>query len=280
MCDEATTKYPKVLYHYTNLPTLALMLKNRTLRLMPLTGMDDPQENQTQDVANLGRFFFASCWTDDAKESIPMWNMYASLSAGVRIGLPPMPFRRYSYTKEQWATATRTPLENVSGGPYTSLMPVEDLVEGRFSTAFLDGSNVLNKIVYTDNREKLCPHVVESDDESLKLSMSCMGKYKNTYWQFQHEWRYLMCIFPFHILDIPLEQSAETFVWTCSLMAQGLLPAACNYYDLVFDDKALESLSITPSPRMSPGNRVLLESLLSTYGFEGALRNSQLEGLL
>lgn len=75
------TSYPGRLYHYTSLSSLALILRNRTLRLMPLTGMDDPQENQTADVANLGRLFFASCWTDEAKESIPMWNMYASLDS-------------------------------------------------------------------------------------------------------------------------------------------------------------------------------------------------------
>ena len=105
---------PARLYHYTTLESLALILKNRTIRLMPIEGMDDLQESRTADVPNLGRFIFASSWTDDATESIPMWNMYASLGAGVRICLPTMPFRRYRCTAEQLARATGMPVNHVS----------------------------------------------------------------------------------------------------------------------------------------------------------------------
>ena len=80
--------HPSTLYHYTNLETLALILENRTIRLMPLTGVDDRQESMTADSSRIASFVFVSCWTDDSKESIPMWRMYASLEAGVRIALP------------------------------------------------------------------------------------------------------------------------------------------------------------------------------------------------
>ena len=36
------------LYHYTTVESLALILKNRTLRLNPLDKMDDLQEAQSQ----------------------------------------------------------------------------------------------------------------------------------------------------------------------------------------------------------------------------------------
>ena len=83
------------LYHYTTLDKLALILRNRTIRLNPLDKMDDLQENMTSDVKNFGRIFFASSWTEEATESIPMWKMYASMESGVRIGLPKNPFKRY-----------------------------------------------------------------------------------------------------------------------------------------------------------------------------------------
>ena len=42
------------LYHYTSLEKLALILKNRTIRLSPLDKMDDRQEQKTSDVENVG----------------------------------------------------------------------------------------------------------------------------------------------------------------------------------------------------------------------------------
>ena len=64
------------LYHYTSLESLALILKNRTIRLNPLDKMDDIQEQKTADIENIGKFVFVSSWTDDVVESIPMWKMY------------------------------------------------------------------------------------------------------------------------------------------------------------------------------------------------------------
>lgn len=46
----------KYLYHYTNIETLALILKNRTIRFNSLDRMDDLQEQQTADVKILDNF--------------------------------------------------------------------------------------------------------------------------------------------------------------------------------------------------------------------------------
>ena len=48
------------LYHYTSLESLALILKNRTIRLNPLDKMDDIQEQKTADIENIGKFVFVS----------------------------------------------------------------------------------------------------------------------------------------------------------------------------------------------------------------------------
>ena len=85
---------PKYLYHYTNIDSLALILKNRTIRLNSLDRMDDLQEQETADIRNIGQFIYVSSWTDDERESIPMWNMYANIEAGVRIKMKANPFQR------------------------------------------------------------------------------------------------------------------------------------------------------------------------------------------
>lgn len=125
------SSWPERLYHYTSLDSLALILENRTLRLMPLTSMDDPQESRTKDVENLGRFFFASCWTDEREESIPMWNMYSPLASGVRISLPPLPFKRYLPLSQDISDASGFPSSQiiVNGKDMHSYMPIADLAK-------------------------------------------------------------------------------------------------------------------------------------------------------
>ena len=49
---------PEELYHYTNIESLALILKNRTIRFNSLDKMDDLQETMTADVENAGRFTY------------------------------------------------------------------------------------------------------------------------------------------------------------------------------------------------------------------------------
>lgn len=83
-----TTEY---LYHYTNIETLALILKNHTFRFNSLDKMDDLQEKEAADIKNAGQFCYISSWTDDITESIPMWNMYSSITSGVRIRLRKIP---------------------------------------------------------------------------------------------------------------------------------------------------------------------------------------------
>ena len=43
--ENANTEY---LYHYTSVDSLALILKNKTIRLNPLDKMDDLQEKKTK----------------------------------------------------------------------------------------------------------------------------------------------------------------------------------------------------------------------------------------
>lgn len=46
------------LYHYTNIETLALILRNQTIRFNSLDKMDDLQEQQTADIKNIGQFCY------------------------------------------------------------------------------------------------------------------------------------------------------------------------------------------------------------------------------
>ena len=102
--QEATS--PKLLYQYTTVQALAMILSTKKLKLNSLKNVDDKVEGKSKDIGNLKKYFFASCWTTEERESIPMWNMYGNGMEGIRIGLPRMPFalhnfRRYSYRRTE-----------------------------------------------------------------------------------------------------------------------------------------------------------------------------------
>lgn len=279
--DHQLNPIPERLYHYTNLESLALILTNRTIRLMLLTGVDDPQERRAIDVRNIGKFVFISCWTDDPEESIPMWNMYASLDAGVRISLPPMPFKRYSLTHEEYAKAVGMDPSHISSesGRCESFMDPHDLANGLVSPSYLTGEDVLTRVEYTDESCKLVPEIVSVDGDSLEVRTGLIGAYKNRYWAFQREWRYKMQIVPFNVLDMS-SNPVDRFNEMIFHMVNGALPSPCPYYDLMLDENALRCIEVVPSPKMSAGNRELLNLLLEKHGLSFALQSSQLEGLL
>lgn len=118
------------LYHYTNIETLALILKNRTIRFNFLDKVDDLQEQQTADVKNIGQFCYVSSWTDDSNESIPMWNMYASLNLGVRIKLCKNPFKIHNNTAEELSKVLNIKINDESNGNgMKSIIPLAEMFE-------------------------------------------------------------------------------------------------------------------------------------------------------
>lgn len=272
---------PAILYHYTNLESLALILQNKTLRFNPLNKMDDLQENMTNDIKNIGRFFFASCWTDDAEESIPMWNMYASLNSGVRIALLRSPFVRYRITAEEISELTGMPMSNINLGEngLESFLPFSDLLKGFYSSAFLSDGNILKKIEYTSDIDKLVPQIREDTEAGISLNLEKVGKFKNTKWAFQHEWRYLMSILPVDVFGNP-ETMEKRFSEMIQHLIKGTLPHMLDYYDLKLDQKAIESIEVIPSPKMSPGNIVLLKQLMAFHGLSDRVKTSELVGLI
>lgn len=75
------------IYHYTSIPTLKLILENKTLRLNRLTNVDDMEEGIVDVFGNMAEYVFVSSWTRDRDENISLWNMYTGNMKGVRIGI-------------------------------------------------------------------------------------------------------------------------------------------------------------------------------------------------
>lgn len=201
------------LYHYTNLETLALILKNKTIRFNSLFNVDDLEEAETKDMGKFGKYVYISCWTEDKEESIPLWNLYTFNMQGVRVGLPKNPFKKYNY----------------KNGEYFFKEDVETYFD--YSSIFKNGNfsvvpNGLRliKIEYSDDDKKLFPEVkkesypdatqdflnlqsideLKNVDKDIKVTylLRDIGKYKRTNWSFQKEWRYIITTAPMGLKEL------------------------------------------------------------------------------
>ncbi|NOQ27821.1 MAG: hypothetical protein GQ564_20865 [Bacteroidales bacterium] len=79
---------PSFLYHYTSIETLAMILSSKKIKFNSLNNVDDLNEGKSIDYKHIGGYFFISCWTSFAEESLPFWNMYTPSMKGVRIKMP------------------------------------------------------------------------------------------------------------------------------------------------------------------------------------------------
>lgn len=268
------------LYHYTNIETLALILKNRTIRFNSLNKMDDLQEQQTADLKNIGQFCYISSWTEDSTESIPMWNMYASLNLGVRIKLRKNPFKVYNNTAESLSKAIVAPVNDESvGKPLQSIIPIAEMFSKGFFSIQAMTKEFLNKVEYTDDKEKLYPHLLRQEGDGFSIALGELGKYKNLHWQFQNEWRYILTILPLN-LNQPVEASFNNFQLIANKMRLGLEKQPFPYYDLYLSDEAFDEMEITLSPRISAGSKIIVENLVEKYNPSAIINESTLVGLI
>lgn len=276
--SENTT--PQYLYHYTSIDTLALILKNRSIRFNSLDRMDDLQEKESKDVKNIGQFVYVSAWTSEEQESIPMWNMYSSMNAGVRIRLERNPFFVYENKAQELQKVLKMPVvDNTQGNPVLSYVSLAEMFEKGFYCVQAFGGAILHKVKYTQDREKLYPQLLSVNGEQWSIALGEMGKYKNTHWDFQKEWRYILQILPLN-LNQNIDLLGLYFQVMANRIKAGIEKQLFPYYDMKLDDRAFASMEITASPRLSPGNRAILETLLARYNPTALFKRSSLEKLI
>lgn len=267
------------LYHYTNIDSLALILKNRTIRLNSLDKMDDLQEKAGLDHQNIGRYFYVSCWTDEVLESIPMWNMYTRVDSGIRIELPQNPFTKNIISGK--TLSQLLPGREIEGDfEHLSLFSPEFIIANKVTSPQFLNNDILYKIEYTNNKEFLYPKIINLSNDGINLSYEKIGKYKNIHWSFQREWRYLIMLFPIDSFDNPgslLHKFKELVKNIANQTDNDPLPSSV---DLEISPDNFDKMVITKSPKLSLGNDLILNALLEKYNLNVKIRESTLKGLI
>ncbi|MDU0111472.1 hypothetical protein RT723_00250 [Psychrosphaera aquimarina] len=204
---------PEYLYHYTNIESLAHILKSQQIRFSRLDLVDDMTEGQSNDAVDWQKYFFISCWTDDPVESIPLWHMYTKEMSGVRLKLPTSMFKFHTINPDELPTGLSLVNKSIipEGKNYSikSLLPYDRLHGEDYlvmSPSFKEDLWPC-KIDYTDNESLLNQELISYNSKNDKTILSPyeIAKYKKKVWGFQNEWR-----FRIYCLNAPPRELMQT----------------------------------------------------------------------
>ena len=258
-----TILYPEYLYHYTTVESLAMILQSQSIRLAPLSGMDDIQESKDLEKKNFARFVFVSSWTEDSDESIPMWSMYAKMERGVRIKLPSMLIKEYDFRTDAVGPlfgAQVTVPQNVG---FKLIFPPRELFSMPYLPIPYTKNHLLYKVKYIPTMHE--PQViVKNEDGTVTFAVGNLGIHKNTSWEFQKEWRFKVWISPMGFQEMWKNKGDFDKIAVQRMMSVSLpSPIDCIY--LAIDDIAFSQMEITLNPKISNGNRIIVELLKKEF---------------
>lgn len=265
-----------IIHHYTDINTLALILKGKKIKFNRLDRVDDLEEGQIMsDGIKIGKYMFVSCWTETDEESIPLWKMYSNGENGVRISLEQDMFLDYIIEKFPFGNS-------ISIGSIVTKIPETEFVNRDYFVVpvfGLDSDMFYRKIEYVaDIKEKTVSIVKRTmaDDihASITIEFSEIGKYKNKRWEFQEESRFAVVIIPYN----PLFDSNPSVKYDKSLFT------LYNNQELPFDSyflklkpEVLNSMTVTLSPSSGDAQRIIVESLCQQFAPGATINDSSLK---
>lgn len=257
---------PKALYHYTSIEALACILKNRSFRFIRLDILEDKAEGQAQSPFELRKMYFVSCWTNEDEESVPHWKIYSNGLKGVRIKVQGSLTNQYAIDKDN------VPLrkgDTYTGGVFDdgtefclSWMSESSLYQGKtlINPPLVGSSCWPAPVDYVDKHEINPSGHIDNESKKLVLRYEGVGTKKKREFRFEQEWR-------FKLQAVPRgEESDDGF------------PPDSHVFVPIGDD-AFRSLEITLGPRVSLGDRIIVETLIEQYCPSATVSSSSLWNL-
>jgi len=214
--------------------------------------VNDLEEVIIQDLPEIKRTVFISCWTGIEKESIPLWALYASRTRGVRIKLPPSMFKNGTEPYRLIDTSCNI----------INLQSLENIIERK--------DHVFQWIPYiigpvpVDYKDDTSVSILE--DNELKVHR--IGTVKLKHWTFEEEQRFII------IPDALWNQLTKKFELNKEFLKY---PIAIEYIDIPLDESKLDNIEITIGPGSKEPEKTIVDSLLRQYTKNGIAKDSELK---
>jgi hypothetical protein len=252
---------PKILFHYTSIKTLALILSTKTIRFNRLDKVQDPREAVTADFSDAQTLVFASCWTSQSTESLPLWDLYTKCK-GVRIEMPTLMFKgRHNNHK----VTTNDIHYEIMGGDY------EIVRRGKQYTG-LSGSTVMGptKIRYFKDPKDLEIICIKNLPEHPFYDVRELGTRKHAHWQFEEEVRFRL------LATFGYSREKDHALSPEDLKAS---PIFTEFVDAGIDDSALNEARIVLGPKTSSEDHNIVKSLCEKHAapVSGRISKSSIE---
>lgn len=254
------------LYHYTDLNSLKLILRNKTFRLSSLSKMDDLEEGETTDFDKLGRFIYISSWTENSIDDLGFWN-YSKSNDGVRIRMKKNPFKTEKINREIVMHGMKIEINDNFNLGLLDIMKNKNVV-------FAPPIAVLHRVTYTDNERFLRPLVYkEFPGNHFSLVTENLGIFKRVEWQVQQEWRYRLNSMPINTseFDIFSEENGKKKLLDKIRKRQDL-----GFIDLPLKEDAFENIEIMIGPYMSQNSINELDEIIKESIPDAIVKRSKL----
>ncbi|NJA04563.1 DUF2971 domain-containing protein [Methylococcaceae bacterium WWC4] len=256
------------IFHYTSIESLAMILSSKKLRFSRFDHLDDVLEAQTNSRIAFGKYFFASCWTQQSEESVPQWSMYGNNMQGVRIELPKYPFRKIAIEPKQY----RSWLE-VCHKPIIGPLSIDEcdnekyFIQPNFFEDFFDGP-----VEYVpDVKARYDLAIQTNENQTTIIEPNKLPRLKSDHWSFQSEYRFHLWVLPKP--NEPLEPSENLGIRMIEEFKNGV-ELGINFIDVPLDPSVFNSLVIRTGPLCTPGGIVCIKALMAMYAPNAKIENS------
>lgn len=243
---------------------MALILKNKNIRFNNLINVDDPEEAESKDMGKIGKHCLISCWTNNSEDVLPMWNMYTPDMKGVRIKMKVNPFKEYTYEKDEFFFKEKTKSFINYNSDYAKIVSI---------TA--DNPRLV-KVEYTNDENLLIPEVRSytkiRNESNTTISFENVGKYKRKYWEFQAEYRYIICTAPWSMSELESVKTIEEQNILINRFYDETTTQFCNEIFLELAPDAFDGMEILLAPKTLDEEYIIVEALLEKYCKENTIK--------
>lgn len=254
---------PSYLYHYTSLETLLLILEHNTFRFNRLDRMNDPFEGYSSLFLDSRQCVFATSWTSEERDELPMWKIYSNLS-GIRLRMPIDLFDHIGNFKVvKMERANNFLIKSDLNKSYKiERQPLPYEVKKSSDKDFV--SNCVygpSKVGYFETKESLEKGVVLKKQDVgfdfYEINLNLIGQKKLDYWSFEKEYRYRI-FFGNSIMLAGSDKVLNEFLTNSPVMTE--------FVDVQYKPGSLENIEIVLGPNADIEAKEKIEKLLNKEG--------------
>ena len=232
-----------ILYHYTSINSLSLILKNRTMKFNRLDLVNDPLDGFSSDFSDAKKTVFVCCFTARKDDSLPMWSMYTRDMRGVRIGFSSDLFGQVQTHRFEMDLRHRK---------------IDSLNEEQSMLAGPD------KVEYLPTTDEINSHIIKDLGHAKSFDTFKIGKYKLIDWQFEQEYR-------FKLFSLPKKFGALIKYGSYDKMIKEMQNEINHELENIYVDiehNVFDKTQILLGPRTDDSDMLIVQALINSYAPE------------